>query len=262
MRLAYKRYGAGPSLIILHGLLGAGGNWHTLSSKVFGQHAEVFTVDQRNHGRSPHSDVFDYPSMVADLETFMDDHGLPSATMLGHSMGGKTAMHMALTHPERVDGLIVVDMAPRDYLPRHTDLFDALRALDLTAYPSRRAIDAALAERIASYPVRQFLLKNLIYDGARGFTWKMNLDGIFRNYDRINTVLDPRLTFDGPTLFIRGEASDYITDTDVPAIRMQFPQAKLVTIAEAGHWVHADAPQAFAEAVVAFLGAFPETPDR
>ncbi|MFQ5568487.1 MAG: alpha/beta fold hydrolase [Rhodothermales bacterium] len=254
VHLAYKRYGTGRPLIILHGLLGAGGNWHTLSNKAFGPHFEVFAVDQRNHGRSPHSEVFDYPAMVDDLAAFMHEHHLASTHLLGHSMGGKTAIHFALTHPERVEALIVVDMAPRAYPPRHRDIFDALRALDLRAYPSRRAIDAALAERIPSYPVRQLLLKNLAYDGENGYTWRINLDAIYRNYDRVNTALEPGRSFDGPTLFIRGGDSDYVTDADVPLLTAWFPKAEVVTIAGAGHWVHADQPQAFAETVLAFLG--------
>lgn len=253
MDLFYKDYGAGPPLIILHGLLGAGGNWHTLSHRVFGRHFHVFAVDQRNHGRSPHDDRLDYPAMAADLAGFMDAHGLARAHVLGHSMGGKTAMEFALTFPARVDRLVVVDIAPRAYPNRHAEILDALRALDPAAYRSRAEIDAALAERIASYPIRQFLLKNLRPDGPGSYAWQMNLDAIVRNYDRISGGLTAAGTFDGPALFVRGGASDYVTDADLPGIRRHFPAARLVTIPGAGHWVHAEAPEAFARAVLAFL---------
>ena len=183
----------------------------------------------------------------------MAQQDLASAHLLGHSMGGKTAMHFALTRPEKVDRLIVADMAPRAYEPHHTELLEALGSLDLTSYTSRQETDAALGQRITSYPVRQFLLKNLQYDADAGYRWQMNLDGIHRNYDQINKGLEGGRPFEKPALFIRGGASDYVTDRDEGDIRKLFPQAEIVTLPEAGHWVHAEAPQAFAEAVLAFL---------
>lgn len=248
-----KEYGQkGHPLIILHGLLGASGNWHTLSRKAFSEHFHVFTVDQRNHGRSPHRDRFSYPAMAEDLWLFMREHDLGTTHLMGHSMGGKTAMYAALGFPERIDKLIVVDMAPTTYPPHHEYLFEGLKSLELDRYENRRDIDEALAEYVDSYRVRQFLLKNLDYDGDR-YAWKMNLDVIHANYERVVKGLDTDRTYDGPTLFIRGEESDYIADDDVPAIRKNFPNAELVTIPDAGHWVHADAPDAFADAVLDFL---------
>jgi pimeloyl-ACP methyl ester carboxylesterase len=254
MDLFYNQYGEeGPPLLILHGLLGANGNWHTLSRTAFQKTARVYAVDQRNHGRSPHTDRIDYPSMAADVAAFVDQHALGHAHLLGHSMGGKTAMQAALTTPSVVDRLIVVDMAPRAYAPRHTDLLDALARIDPSDYDDRDAIDAALAEDVPSWAIRQFLLKNLDYDGER-YTWKMNLDAIRRHYDDINAAVTDEGTFDGPALFVRGGDSDYVSDDDVPDIRRRFPQAELVTIDGAGHWVHADAPDALAEVVTDFLG--------
>lgn len=257
MDLYYKEYGAGPPLLILHGLLGAGGNWHTLSSKVFGEAFHVFAVDQRNHGRSPHHDVHDYPSMAADLKEFMDAHDLATARLLGHSMGGKTAMHFALAYPHRVEKLIVVDMAPRAYPPRHDELIDALRALDLPTYGTRQEIDEALAARVPNFGVRQFLLKNLAYDKeGGGYTWQMNLNAIHAAYADVNRGLEAFFeeeTFEGPVLFVRGGKSDYVTDEDAEEARRWFPHAETVTIPGAGHWVHAEAPDAFAEAVMDFL---------
>ena len=253
MQLAFQRFGAGPPLIVLHGLLGSGDNWRTLSRTVFGARFEVYTVDQRNHGRSPHSDVFDYPAMVEDLAAFMDAHSLDAARLLGHSMGGKTAMHFALTYPECVEALVVVDIAPKPYPPRHTAIFEALRGLDLAAYRTRAEIDAALRPRFPTDGVRNFLLKNLQRDGQGGYGWRMNLNGIARNADRLSGVLEAEGTFEGPTLFVRGGASDYVADEDRELIISFFPEAEIATIDGVGHWVHAEKPQAFGEVVLGFL---------
>ena len=253
LELFYKEYeGSGPPLIILHGLLGASGNWHTLSRDVFSDVAHVYAVDQRNHGRSPHAPTFDYDAMAADVHAFIARHDLGSATLLGHSMGGKTAMKTALAYPEVVDRLIVVDMAPKAYPPKHTELLEALMRIDPTAYDSRSDIDDALAKTIKSWAVRQFLLKNLDYDGER-YTWQMNLDVIADNYSAINDAVTATGTFDASTLFVRGDTSDYVDVEDMAHVRTLFPSATLETIEGAGHWVHADAPQAFGETVVEFL---------
>lgn len=255
MELFYNSYGQnGPPLIILHGLLGSNGNWVTLSRNVFSDVARVYAVDQRNHGRSPHTDRIDYPSMAADVRAFIEQHELGSATLLGHSMGGKTAMQTALSYPEVVDRLIVADMAPKAYPPHHQDLLDALARIDPTAYDRRKDIDAALAADVPSRPIRQFLLKNLDYDGEQ-YTWQMNLEALRAHYDEINAALPRVGAYEGPTLFVRGSESDYVSDDDLPDIRERFPAARLETIDGAGHWLHADRPEAFAEAVLEFLGA-------
>jgi pimeloyl-ACP methyl ester carboxylesterase len=253
MELFYNKYGQdGPPLVILHGLLGANGNWHTLSRTQFQKMATVYAVDQRNHGRSPHTERIDYPSMAADVRDFVEQHDLESVTLLGHSMGGKTAMQTALSYPERVDRLIVVDMAPKAYPPTHDDLLDALARIDPTEYEDRDAIDAALEEDVSSWAIRQFLLKNLKYDGEK-YEWTMNLEAIRAHYDEIIDDIPADRSYEGPTLFIRGETSDYVEDEDRAAIRKRFPSAELVTVEGAGHWVHADAPEAFADVVIDFL---------
>lgn len=255
MDLFYSRYGeSGPPLIVLHGLLGEHGNWHTLSRTAFQDVARVYAVDQRNHGRSPHTDRIDYPSMAADLRSFIDRHDLAPAILLGHSMGGKTAMQTALSYPDRVDRLLVVDIAPRASPPQHTHLLEALARIEPEDYDSRDEIDAELAEDISSWPIRQFLLKNLNYDGDR-YHWRMNLDAIRAHYDDINAAIAADTTFDGPALFVRGGASEYVADDDLEDIRRLFPNANLVTIDDAGHWVHVDAPDALAEVVTDFIDA-------
>ena len=253
MELFYNQYGeSGSPLIILHGLLGANGNWHTLSRTAFQKVARVYALDQRNHGRSPHADEMDYPTLAADLKAFIGRHGLAPATLLGHSMGGKTAMQTALSYPDQVDRLIVVDMAPKDYPPEHAPLLEALARIEPEAYESRDDIDEALAEDVPSWRIRQFLLKNLDYDGET-YSWKMNLDALRAQYDDLTAALPASTTFEGPTLFIRGGDSEYISDEDMTGIRDRFPTAELVTIDGAGHWVHADVPEAFAEVVTDFL---------
>jgi pimeloyl-ACP methyl ester carboxylesterase len=253
MELFYNKYGQdGPPLIILHGLLGANGNWHTLSRTQFRKVATVYAVDQRNHGRSPHAERLDYPSMAADVRDFVEQHDLESVTLLGHSMGGKTAMQTALTYPELVDRLIVVDIAPKAYPPTHSDLLEALARIDPAEYDNREEIDALLAEDIPDWDIRQFLLKNLKYDGER-YEWTMNLDAIRAHYDEVIDEIPASGSYGGPTLVVRGETSDYVADEDRSIFRERFPAADLVSIEGAGHWVNADAPEAFAEVVLDFL---------
>lgn len=254
MDLYYNHYGSdGPPLIILHGLLGASGNWHTLSRTVFSDHFDVYAVDQRNHGRSPHADAFNYEAMAEDVRDFIHQHDLGPVHLLGHSMGGKTAMRATLDYPDLVDRLVVADMAPKAYPPHHLGLMEALRRIDPSTYDDRSAIDDALAEDVPSYPIRQFLLKNLSYDADEGYAWQMNLEVIYEQYDQVNQAITAAGTFDGPTLFVRGGRSDYVRTEDLPHIRTLFPQAELATIEDAGHWVHAEAPEDFSETVVAFL---------
>jgi len=253
MELFYNKYGTdGPPLLILHGLLGANGNWHTLSRTAFSEIATVYAIDQRNHGRSPHSDTIDYPTMAEDLKAFIHDQGLGRAHVLGHSMGGKTAMQTALTYPDLVDHLIVVDIAPKAYPPHHKPLLDALARIHPPDYDSRDEIDAALAQDVSSWPIRQFLLKNLKYDGET-YTWKMNLDAIRAHYEDLNAAVTGEMPFDGPVLFVRGGDSDYVTDEDLPRIRELFPAVDVVTVDGAGHWVHADKPDELAAVVRDFL---------
>ena len=252
MQLYYQQYGNGFPLIILHGLLGASGNWHTLSRNVFADHFNVFALDLRNHGRSPHYDIFDFPSMVADVVAFLDEQGLAEAHVLGHSMGGKVAMWLALEHPNRVKKLISADIAPRTYPPHHMHILNGLKAVKPHLFGSRAEIDEALAAHIDAFPVRQFLLKNLeLKNGV--YRWKMNLDVISSQYPRINEGIETASRYGKPALFIKGGKSNYITDQDKPMIQALFPDVQYAELPDAGHWLHAEAPEAFASAVLNFL---------
>lgn len=252
MQLHYQSYGQGRPLIVLHGLFGSSTNWNSLS-KALAAHYRVLAVDQRNHGSSPHSDELSYTLLAEDLREFMQQQSLESVYLLGHSMGGKTAMEFALRYPASVERLIVVDIAPRPYAPHHDEILEAMCSLDLSAATSRSALDAALAEGIPDAPTRQFLLTNVTRDESGGFRWKLNLPAIDQNYDQVSAGIAAGRSFDGPVLFVRGEQSDYVQAADEPQIRALFPQASIVTVPGAGHWVHADAPAEFARLVHEFL---------
>lgn len=247
-----RSYGKGYPLVILHGLLGSLDNWATLARR-FAQHFHVFTFDARNHGRSSHSNVISYPTMATDVQTFMQRHSLASAHLLGHSMGGKTAMQLAMTHPALIDRLIVVDIAPGAYGRRHDHIFDALCGVDLKRYSSRKEVEEVLALEIPEYATLQFLLKNLGRGESGEFRWKMNLPVLKKHYDELGAAIPEATPFDRPALFIKGGKSSYITATDKPAIKKMFPRSSVVTIKNAGHWVHADAPDDLEKIVVKFL---------
>ena len=253
MQLFHQDTGTGPPLFILHGLFGASGNWRTLSRNVFGKAFTTVAVDLRNHGRSPHALTMSYPEMAQDVVDLMDALGYPSAHILGHSMGGKVAMQLALDHPDRVDRLVVADIAPKEYPPGHEAILDALCGTDPGQFAGRDDIDAALARSISSAGVRQFLMKNL-ERGPAGFSWKLNLPVIKDSYDLIRGSIDSWDAFNGPTLFVAGGASAYVSDADLPSIRALFPFAELTTLPGVGHWLHAEAPEAFSGIVVEFLG--------
>ena len=254
MQLHFQQYGVGQPLIILHGLFGSLTNWNSIS-KTFAARYHVIAVDQRNHGSSPHSSELSYADLAADLHELFVAQELRSAHVLGHSMGGKTAMQFALSYPALVDRLVVVDIAPRAYAPHHDEIFAALGGLDLQKYHSRTELDQALARQLPDRAVRQFLLTNVERDEAGSFRWKINLTGLRSNYEAIIAGVTTDQPFSGPTLFVRGANSDYIQPSDEPAIRSLFPRATISTVEGAGHWVHAEAPTEFARVVLDFLGA-------
>ena len=228
-------------------------NWQTLARR-WGQTHQCLLVDLPNHGRSPHADRHDYEHMAEAVIDLAEHLGFEHFSVLGHSMGGKVAMQIALSHPERVQRLIVVDMSPRQYRRGHDDIFAALKALDPASLTDRKEAAARLAEHITDPGVQLFLLKNLGRRAGGGFEWRMNLPVIDRDYDQLTApVGNFGDRYEGPALFLRGAKSGYVRDEDIPYIEALFPQAEAVTIAGAGHWVHAEAPEATYEAVRDFL---------
>lgn len=253
MKLNFKTFGQGEPLIILHGLLGSLDNWQTLGKR-FAENYTVFLIDQRNHGKSPHDALFNYEVLAEDLLAFMDDNYIHSANILGHSMGGKTAMKFAVDNPDKVQKLIVADIAPVKYQEGHKVIFDALFSVDLSTVKSRKDVEAQLALTIKEFGIRQFLMKGLTRDKDRKFVWKFNLDDIWASYNNIiDTFEDPDAEFDGETLFIKGKNSNYILDEYLVAIEKYFPNYQLKTIENAGHWLHAEQPEMFFKIVNDFL---------
>ncbi|MEM1119932.1 MAG: alpha/beta fold hydrolase [Bacteroidota bacterium] len=252
MQLNYKSFGEGYPIIILHGLFGTLDNWQTIAKKL-AENYTVYLIDQRNHGRSPHSDEFNYEVMAEDLQAFMESQWIYEAHIIGHSMGGKAAMQFALNYPDMVNQLVVVDIAPKAYTGGHHAIFEALFGLDLAKVDNRKTADQLLQTKIADFGVRQFLLKNLTRKKEGGFRWKMNLPVIYQNYPRLMAAITSSDTFDHPTLFIRGGASDYVQEEDMTGINNLFPKAQLTTVENAGHWVHAVAPLALLKLVTDFL---------
>ena len=254
MELHYECYGQGHPLIILHGLFGSLENWRMLG-KAFAHSFQVFAIDQRNHGHSLHSEVFNYHVMTEDIREFIQRHKFKDTYLLGHSMGGKVAMQFALTYPDLVDRLVIVDIAPRVYPSGHDDVFAGLFACNPSTIRSRQEADAALAPYLPDLALRQFLLKNLERDETGTFKWRLNLEAIHRNYAEMLKTFTPIGKFHKPTLFIRGANSGYIRDQDFVTIKEIFPAVQLTTIPNTGHWVHAEAPQEFARIVMDFLPA-------
>jgi esterase len=250
MELNFETAGSGDPLVILHGLFGSLDNWGMIT-RLLAREWQVFAVDQRNHGRSPHSEQMNYPEMAKDLLEFIRQREIAAADLLGHSMGGKTAMQFALEFPAHVRKLVVADIAPRAYAPRHLQILNAMAKLQLSRYQTREQIDVALAASIDDKAVRQFLLKS-VTRREQGFDWKINVPALLANYARLTEAVTTGM-FEGPTLFILGEHSDYVTVQDRKTILDQFPAAEFHVVPGTGHWLHAEAPDQFATAVAQFL---------
>lgn len=260
MHLHYRSYGSGEPLLILHGLFGSLDNWHSISLKL-GERFRVLAIDQRNHGHSPHHEEMSYPTMAGDLSELLQQEGISQANVLGHSMGGKTAMHFALLFPDQVRKLIVVDIAPRVYSPRHEIIIRALRALDLSTFESRRQLEQALAGPIPDLALRQFLLKNILRTSEGRFAWRIGLAEIERNYPALRGAIPPGTIFSKPVLFVRGERSDFLHEDDLPMIHRLFPAARLETIPKAGHLVHIENQAHFLSTLLSFLAEPAASPD-
>ncbi|MGB1247265.1 MAG: alpha/beta fold hydrolase [Chitinophagales bacterium] len=252
MKLNFKTFGQGEPLIILHGLLGSLDNWQTLGKKL-AKNYTVFLVDQRNHGRSPHSDEFSYDILAEDLLCFMEDNYLYKAHLLGHSMGGKTVMQFALQNPDMVDKLIVADIAPVKYIGGHEAIFNALLAVDLPNISTRKEIETQLATTIKEFGVRQFLMKGLTRGEGNIFEWKFNLQSLWNNYKEVLGTFESNEVFEGETLFLKGGNSKYILADYQEQINTFFPDNQIQTIEGAGHWLHAEKPMDFLEKTLNFL---------
>lgn len=251
-QLNFRKMGEGHPLIILHGLFGSSDNWLSIGKKL-SQHYQVYLVDQRNHGDSFHHDAFNYEVMAKDLQKFIEEQKIDHPILVGHSMGGKTIMYYAWKNPESFQKMVVVDIAPKHYPVQHQQILNALKAIDLQAISKRSDAEEQLARHITSKGVRQFLLKNLQRTNQNQFEWKINLDVIDKNIEAIGEGLPEKLISELPVMFLRGEHSDYISDSDFDVIRINFPKAHVITIKNAGHWIHAEQPEDFLKTIEAFL---------
>lgn len=255
MNLHSTLLGEGQAFIFLHGFLGMSDNWKTLGTQFSEEGYEVHLIDQRNHGRSFHSDEFNYEVMAQDLKNYVDKHQLQDIVLLGHSMGGKTAMLFAVEYPEVVSKLIVADISPRYYPTHHDDILKGLSALDFQVLKSRGEADKALEPYVADIGTRQFLLKNLYWKKKGQLALRINLEVLKEQVNEVGQPLPTHSHFDKDTLFLRGDRSEYIAKEDETVIRSHFPNAKIVTISKAGHWLHAENPTDFHAEVTDFLGA-------
>jgi pimeloyl-ACP methyl ester carboxylesterase len=252
-KLNYKIIGKGKPIIILHGLFGMLDNWLNMAKKLDEAGYMVILVDQRDHGRSEHSSDFSYPLLSEDLFHFMEDNWIHEAILIGHSMGGKTGLQFISEHESMVTKFIVIDIGIKKYEGGHQEVFDALFSIDIESVQSRNEVENAMMSRLHDYGTVQFLMKNLTRKKDGGFEWKMNLTLLFANYEKI---LDG-ITFTHPcfteTCFIKGSDSNYILDEDMGEILKSLPKARLITIPDAGHWVHADKPNELFNEIIDFI---------
>ena len=253
MALNFKKYGDGDeTLVILHGLFGSLDNWQSLA-KQFSEYFTVYILDQRNHGKSPHFDVHTYTAMAADLKEFLDQEGIEETHLLGHSMGGKTVMQFSIQDPQYIKRMVVADIAPKFYAPHHNKEIEALESIDFSVLKDRKAVQAKLEETLSNAGVVQFFLKGLTWSEKGELEWKFNLKVLVEQNNNIGEALEGFAYFTNPTLFVRGENSNYVTEDDIDTIEEIFPMAQYRTIYDAGHWLHAENPDQFFKEVLNFL---------
>ncbi|MDC6387268.1 alpha/beta fold hydrolase [Maribacter sp. PR1] len=245
--------GTGEPLCILHGFLGMSDNWKTLGTQYAENGFEVHLLDQRNHGRSFQSADFNYDLLAKDLLDYLNDKKIDKATIIGHSMGGKTAMQFACSYPEKTKKLLVADIAPRYYPPHHQDILNALNSLDLNSIKSRSDADQQLGRYLENFGVRQFLLKNLYRTKDKKFGLRMNLRVLSDKMEEIGENISSSESFNGPTLFLKGSKSEYVSEADTAQIKRHFPNARIEVIENAGHWLHAENPTQFFEKSLRFF---------
>ncbi|MDF2447941.1 MAG: ybfF [Bacteroidota bacterium] len=254
MKLAYREFGQGQPLIILHGLFGQSDNWNTLAKRFGDSGFHVFTPDLRNHGLSPHSEEWNYEVMANDISEFIKDHGILNPVLLGHSMGGKTVIFFEKLFPGIAKKLVVADIAPRAYEPHHELVLKALNAVDFSDINSRKDAEVILSQFIPDFGTKQFLLKNIYWkeNETKQMAWRFNLSVISSHYDSIGVAV-PAFKSLIPVLFIKGEKSNYINSQDEKDILNYFPNYELEIIPNSGHWVHAEQPEIFFNTVLDFI---------
>ncbi|ADB34009.1 alpha/beta hydrolase fold protein [Kribbella flavida DSM 17836] len=253
MKLPVTSYGeSGTPVVVMHGLFGSGRNWMTAARRLASAH-RVFAFDLRNHGTSPHVPTMSYPELADDVRETVEGLGVGPVALVGHSMGGKAAMLTALTHPEVVERLVVVDAAPVSYPPQFEKYARAMRTADLSAVQRRAQVDEQLVDAVPSPGTRAFLLQNLVLDEA-GARWRPNLDVIEAAIPQLSAwPEDVTGSYAGPTLFVYGGKSDYVQQDHQALIQGYFPQVRYEVVAEAGHWVHAERLDDFLAVVTPFL---------
>ena len=261
MQLFFRRFGetGNQPVIILHGLFGISDNWVSYARRLSQEGFEVFVPDQRNHGQSPQSDVFNYLALTDDLFDFIDENEIDDPIIIGHSMGGKVAMRFVLENPLMVKKLIVVDISLKAYGPRtqHLSIIKAMQSINLAEVKTRQEAEEKLSSFIPEPRIRQFILKNLHRKGKEEFEWRLYYDGIANSLTEMFDAIDTSVKFKKPTLFIKGGASDYILLEDFDQIRYNFPNAEIITIENASHWVHVEAAEKFYQLSSGFAEGIP-----
>lgn len=250
MKLHFREYGEGQPLVILHGLFGSSDNWQIIG-KELSAHFHVFLVDQRNHGHSPHSNDFSYDLMSDDLDELLEDNDLEDVVLVGHSMGGKTAMTYAHFDTNRLAKLVIIDIGPKQYPMHHETILEGLQSIDFNSHNTRSKCEVQIAKYVTDVGVRQFLLKNLYWVEKGQLEWRINLIVLAREMQNILSAMDEQIV-ELPTLFVRGELSNYILESDFNSIKEQFVNARIETVSAVGHWVHAEAPKKILELLIQF----------
>ena len=252
MKLNHKIYGEGPEIIILHGLLGMLDNWKSFARSLENNY-RIHLLDLRNHGKSPHDDLMNYEVMVEDVRLYIEDHELKNPIVVGHSMGGKVAMTLALNHPDLIKQLVVVDISPKAYKAGHQTIFDTLLDVQFDLYEKRSEVYEFIISKLKDKGLSSFLMKNLSRNLSGGYEWKMNLGSIYHSYEKILQAVESENKFEKDCIFIKGEKSSYIQNEDEALIKELFPFAQIQSIQNAGHWVHAEKPNELKSALIDFI---------
>jgi esterase len=254
MKLAYREYGQGTPLIILHGLFGQSDNWNTLARQFAEKGFRVFTLDLRNHGLSPHSEDWSYNLMAQDIKEFLDEHKLENPVLMGHSMGGKVVMFFEKMFPNTASKVIIADISAKEYPPHHADVLDALHAVNFSVIKTRKEAEAEMNKYINDFGTKQFLLKNIYWKDTSNnvMDWRFNLGVISSKYDAIREAV-PFYESSTPCLIVKGARSNYIDARDEEDFRKRYENVKIVTIEGAGHWVHAEKPREYFDVIMQFL---------